>query len=182
MAIRFTVAPAAAFLFGLTFRVEAEPPELTIPEPLRVEHHEIYAALDDATRVGGATGSAAERAMTVLRPHFEKEERFALPQLGALETLTRQGATLSPELQADLIARTESLRAELPVMLEEHRRISAALREMRQAAQSEQRSDIAELAGKIMAHAGMEEEILYPAALLVGGYAEALGGPATGAK
>ena len=49
------------------------------------------------------TGQAATKVMTVLKPHFEKEEKFALPQLGALEIL-KPGALMSPETAKDLIA------------------------------------------------------------------------------
>ena len=165
-----------AAILGLAFstvvNADAQTQTHSIPEPLRVEHHELFEALEAATRSGGSAGEAAKRVMAVLKPHFEKEEKFALPQLGALETLTSPGASVSPELRKDLIARTERFRSELPAMLQEHKEISAALIEMEKSAKSENKLSIAALAEKILGHAGMEEKILYPAALLVGEYAK----------
>ncbi|MDB5571307.1 MAG: hypothetical protein JWN93_2490 [Hyphomicrobiales bacterium] len=166
-----------ATLFGLGVAVagalgaHAQGASLTIPEPLQVEHRELFEALETATKAGGKTGEAAARAMGLLKPHFEKEERFALPQLGALEGLTRPGAALSAELRGDLVARTDAFRKELPAMLDEHKQISAALMQMREAAEAEKNDEVADLAEQIIGHAGMEEKVLYPAALLLGDYA-----------
>lgn len=149
----------------------------TIPEPLKAEHHEIYTELEAATTSNGQTGKAARTAFDVLRPHFEKEERYALPQLGALAALAdmpgRQGARLTAQQRKDLVARTERLRAELPQMLEEHKAISAALKELEGAANDEGQQSVAQLARRILEHAKTEEEVLYPAALLAGRYATA---------
>jgi hypothetical protein len=146
---------------------------LKIPESLNVEHHEIFEALDAATKSGGRTAEAASKAMLVLKPHFEKEEKFALPQLGALDMLTRQNASLAAGLRDDLIARSEKFRTELPAMLDEHKQISSALHDMAEAAKAERKPDVANLAEKIMAHAQMEESVLYPASLLTGVAAQA---------
>ncbi len=167
---------AAALVLTSANLAFAQTTSLTIPKALQMEHHELFESLEAATGAGGKTGEAAKRAMAVLKPHFEKEERFALPQLGALDALTKQGANVTAELRKDLIARSEKFRAELPAMLEEHKKISAALRDMREAAEQEKKEDVAELAEMIMAHAGMEEQVLYPASLLVGEHAKALEG------
>ncbi len=151
---------------------EAAKGPMTIPEPLRVEHHELFEELEKATKAGGKTGAAAAKVRDVLRPHFEKEERYALPQLGALDSVTG-GGTPRAELTADLIRRSDAFRAELPKMLEEHKRIGAALHEMERAAESEKKAGPARLAEKILGHAMMEEKVLYPASLLLGEYAKA---------
>lgn len=166
---------AAIATSTLVFAAQGQEARLTIPEPLAHEHQEIYEALQGATKAGGKTGEAAKQAMNALKPHFEKEEKFALPQLGALDALTRKGATIGAELRKDLVERTDTLRAELPGMLEEHKKISAALRQMKQAADAENNKDISRLADQIIAHAGMEERVLYPASLLVGEYARVFG-------
>lgn len=164
---------ASSLALGAASGALAQSPKLAIPEPLKIEHKELFEALEEATRAGGATGEAASQAMAALKPHFEKEERYALPQLGALESLSKEGATIPAELRQDLIARTIQFRAQLPAMLDEHKKISAALAKMQKAAKAEKNEDVAWLAEKIMGHAAMEEQILYPAALLVGAHAEA---------
>ena len=170
---RLQVAILASGIALFSSAALAQAPKLAIPEPLEVEHKEIFEALEEATRAGGATGEAAIQAMAVLKPHFEKEERYALPQLGALESLAKPDAKMSAEMRQDLIARTAKFRAELPGMLDDHKKISAALDKMHKAAEAEKKEDAAWLAEKIMSHAAMEERVLYPAALLTGVHAEA---------
>lgn len=168
---------AAALATGLaTFSFSVLSAEISIPEPLAAEHKEIFSQLQAATRTTGRTGEAATAAMRVLEPHFEKEEQFALPQLGLLPTLAGQplatgGAELTPELRKELIARTDRLRSELPQMLAEHKEIEAALDNMEKVATAENQPDVAALAREIRVHATEEELILYPAAMLAGEYA-----------
>jgi hypothetical protein len=68
---------------------------------------------------------------------------------------------------------SESLEAELPKMLEEHRDIGAANAALREAAVAAGRDDIVRFSDTLAAHARQEEEILYPAAILVGKYVKA---------
>lgn len=105
--------PFAVLFSSVTFG-HAQTSSLTIPKALQAEHHELFDALESATKAGGKAGEAAQRAMAVLKPHFEKEERFALPQLGALEALTKKDATLPNDLRDDLIKRSEAFRAGYP--------------------------------------------------------------------
>ena len=63
---------------------------------------------------------------------------------------------------------TDALRKELPRMLEEHTRIRAATEKLRIAAREEKAPAQERLAETLAAHARTEEEILYPAAILVG--------------
>jgi hemerythrin superfamily protein len=63
---------------------------------------------------------------------------------------------------------TDALRKELPRMLEEHKRIRAATEKLRIAAREEKAAAQEQFAERLAAHAQTEEEILYPAAILVG--------------
>jgi hemerythrin superfamily protein len=55
-------------------------------------------------------------------------------------------------------------------MLEDHKQIVMALRKLMQAATEEGFDGFSEYATKLIAHAQMEEEVAYPAAILVGEY------------
>jgi hemerythrin-like domain-containing protein len=68
---------------------------------------------------------------------------------------------------------TEALEAELPKMMEEHGAIKTATAELRAAAAAAGRDDLVRFADHLAAHAGQEEQILYPAAILVGRYVKA---------
>ena len=94
----------------------------------------------------------------------EHEEIHAEP-LGLLAPLAR-GET-SQEMRA-VLPLTDSLKAELPRMLEEHKAIHAATVRLGEIARTENNPAAAELAKKLALHAQSEEEVFYPAAILVG--------------
>ena len=137
----------------------------TIPQSLQTEHHQIHEALVEAIRAPGHVGAAAKELAAVLHSHFARENEIALPPLGFLAPLA---AGELPEGAQDVLAMTDLLRKEMPRMLEEHERIRAATEKLRDAAR-EARAPVQEhLADRLAAHAQNEEEVLYPAAILVG--------------
>lgn len=141
--------------------------ELKIPRPLKTEHDELHAKLAEATKAGGQVGEAAKAVAKILHPHFVKEEEYALPPLGLLSLLAKGKAT--PEM-SQAIAMTERLRTELREMLSEHKAVVAALKTLSAAAKREKRPEVAHFAGQLIQHAKTEEEVLYPAAILIGEY------------
>jgi hypothetical protein len=138
-----------------------------IPPSLKAEHEELHAELAKAIKAGGDTANAAEIVANLLHPHFVKEEEYALPPLGLLPLLAEGNVT--PEMR-DVLALTERLKADLPQMLKEHRGIVVRLKQLHDVAKKEHRIEAAHFAEKLMLHAQNEEEVLYPAAILVGEY------------
>lgn len=136
-----------------------------IPESIKVEHGEIHEALVRATSAPGEVGKAARELAAVLHPHFVREEQIALPPLGLLAPLARGEVT--PDMRA-VLPLTDSLRAELPKMLEEHKAIHAATAHLGEVARAAGDSAVARLADQLLIHAQSEEEVFYPAAILVG--------------
>lgn len=140
---------------------------LAIPESIRAEHQEIHSALDRATQAPGRLGSAAKKLSAILLPHFEREEEIAQPPLGLLATLAAN-EPLPKAVETDALAMTASLRTELPGMLREHEQIRAAVEELRLAAEEANSPEHVKFAEELALHARTEEEVLYPAAILVG--------------
>ncbi|HEY3519076.1 MAG TPA: hemerythrin domain-containing protein [Gammaproteobacteria bacterium] len=140
---------------------------IEIPESIRREHEAIHSALVAATRAPGRVGLAAKTLAEVLHPHFVREEEIALPPLGLLAPLAA-GETMPEATLSAAAEMASALRAEMPRMLEEHVRIRAAVAELRAAAESAGAEAQVELADELALHAQTEEEVLYPAALLVG--------------
>ncbi len=136
-----------------------------IPAPLKAEHDELHARLVTATQAPGAVGEAAREVARLLHPHFVKEEEFALPALGLLADVVRGG--LRAEM-AEVLPMTRRLKAELPAMFAEHRVIVGALEKLRVAAQVAGLPEYEEFAIALIRHAQTEEQVLYPAAILVG--------------
>ena len=139
--------------------------QIGIPESMRAEHAEIHSALDAATRESGRVGEAARALASVLHPHFVREEQIALPPLGLLAPLAR--GEFAPSM-LQVLPMTDSLRAELPRMLEEHGAIRAATLELGEIARAKGNAPVTRLAEQLALHARSEEELFYPAAVLVG--------------
>ncbi|HEY7681834.1 MAG TPA: hemerythrin domain-containing protein [Gemmatimonadales bacterium] len=145
-----------------------------IPSSLRDEHRELHKELDLATRAPGRLGAAARAVATALHPHFLREEEIALPPLGLLARLSQGPPTAE---MRPVLALTDALKRELPAMLKEHQTIGRALDELARVAREEGAVEYVELSEKIRAHALNEEEVLYPAAILVGEFVRSrLGG------
>ena len=136
-----------------------------VPVVLAEEHQEIHEVLSGAMREPGRVGEAARTLAAVMEPHFKKEEAYSLPPLALLPMLAR-GETYQE--MREILPVTDRLTAELPFMLEEHRMIEVAARELLAVAQAEGRFDVERLAEQILRHARTEEQIMYPAAILVG--------------
>ena len=150
---------------GLGAQRASAPAHALIPSSIREEHHEIHTALSRATTLGGRTGPAARALLAVLQPHFEREEQIALPPLGMMAPWARGDSLAAP---AWLLPMTDSLRRELPQMLREHVAIREATRKLGDAARADGRASVVRLAEALAMHARSEEEVLYPAAVLVG--------------
>ena len=138
---------------------------LRIPESMHVEHAEIHDALVRATKEPGRVGAAARELASILHPHFVREEQIALPPLGLLAALAQ--GEMTQEMR-DVLPMTDSLRAELPRMLEEHKAIRAATVRLGEVAHAEGNASVERLTEQLKLHAQSEEELFYPAALLVG--------------
>ena len=138
---------------------------VAIPAALEAEHATIHQRLVRATAAPGRTGEAARELARVLHPHFVREEQIALPPLGLLAPLAR--GEFTPDMLS-VLAMTDALRDELPRMLEEHEGIRAAAARLAEAARLESNAEVEDLALTLAAHARSEEELFYPAAVLVG--------------
>jgi len=136
-----------------------------IPEPLQVEHEQLRATLVRATREPGAVGEAAREVARLLHPHFVAEKEFALLPLGLLSALAAGAAT--PEM-AEVLTTTRRLSADLPKMLAEHEQIVGALGKLRATAHAAGVTEYEHFADALVLHARTEEQVLYPAAILVG--------------
>lgn len=138
-----------------------------IPAPLQQEHEQLHDELRRVTQVEGEVGEAARALARLMHPHFVKEDEIALPPLGLLEKLA--AGRFDPGM-GGVLPLTDRLRTELPAMLAEHRAIVAALRRLEDAARRAGRDDVIAFAQALKLHAATEEKVMYPAAILVGGF------------
>ncbi len=141
--------------------------EFKIPQPMKLEHDELHAELVKATKEKGKLGEAAKAVASVLHPHFVKEEEYAIPPLGILTQLAE--GTITGEMR-EVLAMTDRLKAELPTMLEEHRKIVSALETLASVAKKKGKPKYARFAKKLVLHATAEEQVTYPTSILIGEY------------
>jgi hypothetical protein len=141
--------------------------EFKIPYPLKAEHEELHNLLRQATQLPDNTGNSAKIVAKLLHPHFVKEEEYALPPLGLLQLLA--SGKFSEEMK-QVLSMTDKLKKELPEMLAEHQQIVEALKDLKKSAMSENHSEVAAFADKLILHAQAEEEVSYPTAILIGDY------------
>ena len=140
---------------------------IEIPSAMKSEHEELHADLRRAISAGGETAEAAKAVARVLHGHFGGEEEYAMPPLGLLLDLSK--GRFTPEM-AEVLKMTDRLEAEMPKMLAEHEAIKAALDTLIAAAKKEHKPDVEAFAQRLKVHALTEEQVAYPAALLVGRY------------
>jgi hypothetical protein len=141
------------------------PQKLQPPASIQTEHHEIHEALVALTKADGPVGSAAKDLAATLHPHFVREEEIALPPLGMLAPLA---AGRTPDGMKEAAAMAETLKNEMPRMLEEHKAIRAATERLARVSKEERHAAGQAFAATLALHAQTEEEVLYPAAILVG--------------
>jgi hypothetical protein len=141
---------------------------LKVPNALKSGHEALYAGLRRAMREPGATGECARNLMQIMDGHMMREEKFALRPLGLLKALSR-GET--PADLAEAIAIVEGFKREMPQMMDEHRQIADLLRRFAKEAEAAGKPEYVQLAEDLVVHAQIEEDVLYPTAILVGAYA-----------
>lgn len=141
--------------------------EIQIPASLEREHQELHKELEPLLKSAGKTGEAAQAVADALHTHFVKEEELGMPPLGLLQLLAE--GTVYPEM-AEVVKLTDKLKEDLPTMLQEHEAIVDALHTLAEAGKQENNPAALQFAEKLMEHAKTEEEVLYPAAILVGEY------------
>ncbi len=147
---------------------------LAPPPAIVAEHEHLHHQLQAAIDAGGQTGARARAVADVLLPHFDAEDAYAMPPLGLLEPLARGEPVLrdgqpTPQVR-EAIEMAAKLRAHYDEMLAEHRAIVAALDQLIAAARAENKPEHAHFAEALKLHAQNEEQVLYPATLVLGDY------------
>ncbi len=144
---------------------------LVSPKSLDEEHEELIHSLRSCATYKNGVGRAVSDLLEVLEPHFEKEQKLVMPLLGSISDLV-SGEKISnlkeiAEEQAPLVQ-------EYQKMFEEHGRVRDLILKAKKAARDEGNQEVIELLNGLAHHARIEEEVLYPSALLAGTVAKCL--------
>jgi hypothetical protein len=138
-----------------------------VPQVILTEHRSLLSFVDSLTLMKDSTGLVALKLKEVMMHHFEEEEDFVLPPLGALTLLARDSI---PAKFEEIIQLSEKLKRQHNHMLAEHQLITAFLGELVRVSKNENHKGIETFQKKLLAHAETEETIHFPAAILAGEY------------
>lgn len=136
------------------------------PASLEEEHKEIHEKLEKIVSSSGDTANMAKQVQSIMQPHFEKEEQLSIPVLGALQPYVN--GTLTEETRNQVIKISQQFKQEYPSMLEEHKQIVAALDNLENIAMKDNRQDVISFIAELKSHAMNEEQVTYPATIVVG--------------
>ena len=137
-----------------------------IPRSLKDEHEELQWKLQDAMKLPGEVGVKARALAKELEPHFNIEERIALPPIAIAQNLVDMQDVSG--FKNWVIAVTDSLVLILPKLKQEHVRIDAANQDLANAARAAGRKDVLAMTQDLSRHSALEEEVFYPIGILVG--------------
>ncbi len=136
-----------------------------VPSTILKEHTDLLSQMQAFTSFKDSTGQVARRLYEVMQHHFGEEEDFVLPPLAVLPLLASGQV---PERHEEILLLTEKLKTQLSHMNAEHQMIKVHVGELNQAAANEGHSIPAAFEENLRRHAQTEEEIFFPAAILVG--------------
>lgn len=138
-----------------------------VPSSIKQEHEYLVDQVHSFILFQDSTGLVALKLDSLMQHHFQEEEDFVLPPLGQLPSLASGEI---PKHSSEVIQLTEKLKSQLTHMNVEHQLIKAYLGELTQAAKHDNHPEIIEFEKQVHQHATTEEEVFFPAAILVGAY------------
>ena len=163
--------PVLVALFGPSPAAGQEPAPgsrvavLEAPLALRLEHKFLREALNRALEDKAGVGDVARAIDSLLTSHFKHEEERALRPLGLLRGIARDASSADV---ASAIAMTVKIEQELPQLMDEHRAIQELSKRLGDVARRERKPQFVDLADRLWLHTRIAEEVLYPAAILLG--------------
>lgn len=99
--------------------------------------------------------------------HFNKEEKYGLPPLGLLLILSDGNWELDEDTIMEM---TNALNSHIAELNEEHENISKNIIELKALAEKENYIDLKKFINNLEIHMELEDQVLYPAANLIGNY------------
>ncbi|HET9747446.1 MAG TPA: hemerythrin domain-containing protein [Chitinophagaceae bacterium] len=138
-----------------------------VPSSIKKEHDYLLDQIHTITSFQDSAGLAAIKLNDLMQHHFKEEEDFVLPALGLLTSLA--GGKI-PEQSNEIIRLTDKLASQLTHLSVEHQLIKAYMDELKHADTNMSHPEIIEFEKQLHKHANIEEEVFFPAAILIGEY------------
>jgi hypothetical protein len=140
------------------------------PDSLMMAHNILERELEQALNAGGLAGVVAQNTAKALNVHFKDEEQTVFPLMSLIPSLP--GGRALPEVE-DVQMLKYRLEAAMPGLLEDHRIITEAVRDIADASRGGDGGRLARFSDLLQLHTRTEEQIHFPAAILIGETLEA---------
>ncbi len=137
------------------------------PKALLDGHKKLFKDIDDIISLGGNIGENAKLLVDIARPHFKKEEEYALPPLGILSALSKGNWELESAAATEM---ADILEAQLLEMKKDHGVIRKILENLKMQAEKENNQKVIQFVDDLKLHIEVEEQVLYPTTILIGSY------------
>ena len=138
-----------------------------VPSSIMETHKYLLEQIHKMTLYKDSSGRVALKIEELMQHHFKEEEEFILPPLGLLPLLANGEL---PEQSEDIIILSEKVKSQLNHMSAEHQLIAAFIEELKQASDKENLPEIIQFEKEVLKHATSEEEVFFPASILIGEY------------
>lgn len=103
----------------------------------------------------------------VMTAHFHKEEKYALPPLGLLLNLSEGDWQLDEDTAIDM---AEAVNSKLAELQKDHENIEKLIQSLKSYAENGNYYDLERFINDLEIHMELEDQVLYPAAVLIGNY------------
>lgn len=137
------------------------------PQALLRGHKILFNDLGDIVSLGGDIGENAKLLADIARPHFKKEEEYALPPLSLLSALSEGNWEIESQAAVEM---AERLHVKLLEMKNEHGTIRKILKKLNDIAENINNEKVKQFTNDLELHIEVEEQVLYPATIFVGEY------------
>jgi len=138
-----------------------------VPESLKHGHEILCSELKNIVALGSEIGAKAQLLDKIMSAHFKREEEYALPPLGLLLALADGNWDLD---STEAIKMSEILKSKLSELKKEHDNISEALENLKKVALQKNNLSVNRFVKDLTQHVDIEDQVLYPATILVGNY------------
>lgn len=141
--------------------------KLKTPKAIIHGHKNLIEEMEGVIATGGKIAEKARILKGTMASHFKKEEEYALPPLGLLLSLSEGNWQINPE---EAIKMADNLQLKLAEMTQDHLDIKDVLNELKLIAEEEKNFMVIYFVRNLVSHMELEDEVLYPATILVGNY------------
>lgn len=143
--------------------------QLKTPKSLHNDHQALLSELDQIASLKSGVAENAKNVANAFKSHFYREERTVLPQLSLLMAIAEGNWDIDTK---EALLKNNILLEEFHDLKKEHQEIFDAAKEMIKVAENEKNNDAKKIAESIILHIQVEEEVSYPAIMMISKYLE----------